>query len=87
MCLAIPGKLIEITNKLDDTFRLGRVSFGGILKEVNLALVPEAVPGQYVLVHVGAAISIVDEEEALKTFELIKQLGETDGLENNIDTT
>ena len=85
MCLAIPGKLIEITNKLDDTFRLGRVSFGGILKEVNLALVPEAVPGQYVLVYVGAAISVVDEEEALKTFELIKQLGETDGLENNID--
>ena len=83
MCLAIPGKLIEITNKLDDTFRLGKVSFGGIFKEVNLALVPEAVPGQYVLVHVGAAISVVDEEEALKTFELIKQLGETDGLENN----
>jgi hydrogenase expression/formation protein HypC len=80
MCLAIPGKLVEITAELDNTFRLGKVSFGGIMKEVNLALVPEAVPGDYVLVHVGAAISIVDEEEAKKTFELLEQLGETDEL-------
>ena len=78
MCLAIPGKLIEISQQLDETFRLGRVSFDGIIKEVNLALVPEAQPGQYVLVHVGAAISVVDEEEAIKTFELLKQLGEID---------
>ena len=83
MCLAIPGKLIEITNQLDETFRLGKVSFEGIIKEVNLALVPEATCGQYVLVHVGAAISVVDEAEALKTFELLKQLGETDELKNN----
>lgn len=81
MCLAIPGKLIEISAELDETFRLGKVSFEGIIKEVNLALVPEAQPGQYVLVHVGAAISVVDEEEAQKTFELLKQLGETDELE------
>jgi hydrogenase expression/formation protein HypC len=81
MCLAIPGKLIEISAELDETFRLGKVSFEGIIKEVNLALVPEAQPGQYVLVHVGAAISVVDEEEARKTFELLKQLGETDELD------
>ena len=81
MCLAIPGKLIEISAELDETFRLGKVSFEGIIKEVNLALVPEAQPGHYVLVHVGAAISVVDEEEAHKTFELLKQLGETDELE------
>ncbi len=80
MCLAIPGKLVEITAELDNTFRLGKVSFGGIMKDVNLALVPDAVPGDYVLVHVGAAISIVDEEEAKKTFELLEQLGETDEL-------
>lgn len=80
MCLAIPGKLIEITAQLDDTFRLGKVSFEGIIKEVNLAMVPEAQPGQYVLVHVGAAISVVDEEEAKKTFDLLKQLGETEEL-------
>ena len=80
MCLAIPGKLVEITDEMDNTFRLGKVSFGGIMKDVNLALVPDAVPGDYVLVHVGAAISIVDEEEAKKTFELLEQLGETDEL-------
>lgn len=76
MCLSIPGKLIEITAVLDDTFRTGKVSFDGILKEVSLTLVPEAKVGDYVMVHVGAAISTVDEEEAKKTFELLKQLGE-----------
>lgn len=81
MCLSIPGKLIEITAELDATFRIGKVDFEGIHKEVNLAMVPEAKIGDYVLVHVGAAISIVDEEEASKTFELIKQMGEMDDLE------
>jgi hydrogenase expression/formation protein HypC len=76
MCLSIPGKLIEITAVLDETFRTGKVSFDGILKEVSLTLVPEAKVGDYVMVHVGAAISTVDEEEANKTFELLKQLGE-----------
>ncbi len=76
MCLSIPGKLIEITAVLDETFRTGKVSFDGILKEVSMTLVPEARVGDYVMVHVGAAISTVDEEEAKKTFELLKQLGE-----------
>ena len=76
MCLSIPGKLIEITAELDETFRVGRVSFDGVVKEVSLTLVPEAKLNDYVLVHVGAAISVVDEEEAKKTFELLKQLGE-----------
>lgn len=80
MCLAIPGKLIEITAALDDTFRIGKVSFEGITKQVNLSLVPEAMPGQYVMVHVGAAISVIDEIEAKKTFDLLKQLGETEEL-------
>lgn len=82
MCLSIPGKLIEITAELDETFRIGKVDFDGIKKDVNLAMVPEANIGDYVLVHVGAAISIIDEEEAKKTFDLIKQLGEMDDLEN-----
>jgi hydrogenase expression/formation protein HypC len=82
MCLAIPGKVISITSQPDQTFRTAKISFGGILKEVNLALVPEAQPGDYVLVHVGVAISIVDEAEALKTFEYIRQLGELDELES-----
>lgn len=82
MCLSIPGKLVEITGELDETFRTGKVSFDGIFKEVSLTLVPEAQPGDYVLVHVGAAISVVDEKEAKETFEIIKQLGELDELES-----
>lgn len=78
MCLAIPGKIISITRQLDDTFRYAKVSFGGIMKEINLSMVPEANIGEYVLVHVGVAIGKVDEEEALKTFEYLKQMGEVD---------
>ncbi len=81
MCLSIPGKLIEITSELDATFRVGKVSFDGIIKEVSLTLVPEATIGDYVLVHVGAAISTIDEEEAKKTFELLKQLDELHDLD------
>lgn len=81
MCLSIPGKLIEITAALDDVFRIGKVDFEGIKKDVNLAMVPEAQVGDYVLVHVGAAISIVDEQEAKETFDLIKRMGDLDGLE------
>lgn len=80
MCLAIPGKLTSITAQLDETFRVGKVSFGGILKDVNLAMVPQANIGDYVLVHVGVAISVIDEAEAHKTFEYIKQIGELDDL-------
>ncbi len=83
MCLSIPGKLVAITSQLDETFRVGKVSFDGIIKEVSLTLVPEANIGDYVLVHVGAAISTIDEEEAIKTFDLLKQLGELNGLEDN----
>ncbi|MDX5584681.1 MAG: HypC/HybG/HupF family hydrogenase formation chaperone [Aureibaculum sp.] len=82
MCLSIPGKLIEITAQLDETFRTGRVSFDGVIKEVSLTLVPEAKVNDYVLVHVGAAISMIDEEEAKKTFDILKQLGEL----NDLDT-
>lgn len=78
MCLAIPGKLIAVTDELDQTFRKGKVSFGGITKEINLFMVPEARVGNYVLVHVGVAISTVDEEEAKKTFSYLEQMGEVD---------
>ena len=80
--MSIPGKLIEITSQLDDTFRMGKVSFDGVIKEVSLTLVPEAKVEDYVMVHVGAAISVVDEEEAQKTFSLLKQLGELNDLED-----
>jgi hydrogenase expression/formation protein HypC len=85
MCLAIPGKLIEITDQLDEIFRVGKVSFDGVIKQVSLTLVPEAKIGDYVMVHVGAAISIIDEEEAIKTFDLLKQLGELHELEIDED--
>jgi len=76
MCLAIPGRLEKVTIELDETFRIGNVSFEGIIKEVNLALVPEAKVCDYLLVHVGAAIGIIDEAEAKKTMEVLKQMGE-----------
>jgi hydrogenase expression/formation protein HypC len=82
MCLAIPGKIIAITEQLDETFRKGKVSFGGIMKEINLFMVPEAKIGDYVLVHVGVAINVVDEEEAKKTFDYLKQMGEVEELES-----
>jgi hydrogenase expression/formation protein HypC len=80
MCLAIPGKIISITNQSDHTFRQGKISFGGIMKEVNLCMVPEARVNDYVLVHVGVAISMIDEEEAKITFDYLKQIGEVDEL-------
>ena len=83
MCLAIPGKLLSITNQLDETFRFGKVSFSGITKEVNLCMVPEAKINDYVLVHVGVAISIVDEEEARVTFDYLKQMGEVEELNDH----
>ncbi|MFD1314715.1 HypC/HybG/HupF family hydrogenase formation chaperone [Namhaeicola litoreus] len=83
MCLSIPGKLVKITAELDETFRTGLVSFDGITKEISLTLVPEAKIGDYVMVHVGAAIAVVDEIEAKKTFDLLKQLGELHELETD----
>jgi hydrogenase expression/formation protein HypC len=78
MCLAIPGKIISITNfKTDNVFKEGKVLFGGIVRDVNLSMVPHAVVGDYVLVHVGVAISKIDEEEARKTFEYLQEMGET----------
>jgi hydrogenase expression/formation protein HypC len=81
MCLAIPGKLVSVEDSTDVLFKSGKVSFEGIIREVNLAAVPEAKVGQYVLVHVGMALNVLDEEEALKTLEYFKELGE---LENEL---
>ena len=75
MCLAIPGKLTSISG--DDLLtRMGKVDFGGVLKEVSLAYVPEAQVGDYVIVHVGFAISRVDEAEAHKVFEYLREMEE-----------
>jgi hydrogenase expression/formation protein HypC len=85
MCLAVPGKLIE-TSLISDN-RLGVVQFGGIKRSVFLDFVPEAQVGDYVLVHVGFAISRLDEEEARRTYELLEHIGmlETDDLELGAD--
>jgi hydrogenase expression/formation protein HypC len=86
MCLAVPGQLISIDESLQyeselptDALlqRMGKVSFGGIIKHVSLAYVPEAIIGDYVIVHVGFALSIVDPVEAQKTLEYLQQLQPT----------
>ena len=82
MCLAIPGKIKSIESQMDGLVRMAKVSFDGILKEASLELVPEAKEGDYVLIHVGIAISIVDEEEAKKTFEYLRQIGDLDELKS-----
>ena len=72
MCLAIPGKILDLEQ--DGENRLARVEFGGITRKVSLDLVPEAGVGDYVIVHVGFAISKLDEEEAHRTLELLEQM-------------
>ena len=76
MCLAIPGKIKSIEFQYGGAVRMASVSFGGITKEASLEMLPEANINDYVLVHVGVAISKVDEEEAQKTFKYLEELGE-----------
>jgi hydrogenase expression/formation protein HypC len=79
MCLAVPGKIVSINDSTgDELMRTGRVNFGGIIKEVNLAYTPEAKVDDYVIVHVGFALNTVDESEAMKVFEYLKEI---DGLD------
>lgn len=80
MCLAVPGKITSISGE-EPLSRIGKIDFGGILKEASLAYVPEAQVGDYVIVHVGFAISRVDEEEAQKVFEYLREMEELAELE------
>jgi hydrogenase expression/formation protein HypC len=82
MCLAVPGKIVAIAGE-DPLLRSGKVSFGGIVKQVNLAYVPEAQPGDYVLVHVGFAIGKLDEAEAGRVFSYLKEMGALAELEES----
>ena len=75
MCLAIPGRILEVTGA-DTLTRMGRVDFSGVVKEVCLAYVPEADVGDYVIVHAGFALNAVDEEEARKTLETLAAIDE-----------
>ncbi len=79
MCLAIPGRVIEQFER--QGMRMARVQFGGIVREACLEYVPDAQIGQYVLVHVGFAISVVDEEEARRTYELLEQMDQLSELD------
>ncbi len=74
MCLGIPGKITEIYEK--DSLKMAKIDFGGIVKEACLAYTPEAKVGNYALIHVGFAISLMDEEEAQATLKLIKEVSE-----------
>ena len=76
MCLGVPGQITEIWTAAETDLLMGRVDFGGIGKEVCLAFEPEAQVGDYVMVHVGFAISRIDEEEAQQTLALLSQMGE-----------
>lgn len=72
MCLGVPGRIVDVDTS--EVVRLGRVSFDGVVRRVCLEYVPEAVPGDYVLVHVGFALQRIDEEEAKRVFELLEEL-------------
>ncbi len=83
MCLAVPGRILSIEGD-DPVLRAGRVDFAGIVKRVNLAYVPEAAVGDYVLVHVGFAISTVDEAEARQVFAYLKEMGDLAEIEPEV---
>jgi len=79
MCLAVPGKVICVEGT-ESLTRMGKIDFGGVLKAVSLAYVPEASLGDYVIVHAGFALSRLDPEEAEKVFEYLRQMDELDEL-------
>ncbi len=72
MCLGVPGKIVEVYER--EGLKMGKVDFGGIMKEVCLAYVPEAQVGDYTLIHVGFALNIIDEQEALETLSLLREI-------------
>ncbi|HEX5221583.1 MAG TPA: HypC/HybG/HupF family hydrogenase formation chaperone [Verrucomicrobiae bacterium] len=84
MCLAIPGKVESISGD-DPITRMGRVNFGGVIKEASLAYVPEVKVGDYVIVHVGFALSKVDEGEAHKVFEYLQRMEELEELKDEVE--
>ncbi|MEW5976972.1 MAG: HypC/HybG/HupF family hydrogenase formation chaperone [Acidobacteriota bacterium] len=79
MCLAVPGKVVEIEEAGE--MRMGRASFGGVVKQVCLAYLPDVQVGDYVMVHVGFALSKVDEQEAARTYRLLEELNQLSELE------
>jgi hydrogenase expression/formation protein HypC len=82
MCLAVPGKILSMSGD-EPLERMGRVSFGGIVKEVSLAYTPEVDVGDYVIVHVGFAISRLDEAEAHRVFDYLREIDELKEIEES----
>lgn len=83
MCLAVPGKIVSILEEKNLGLRRGKVDFGGIRKEVCLDYTPEACVGDYVLVHVGFALTVVDEQEAHRVFEALRKLDQLEELKES----
>ena len=84
MCLAIPGRVIDIGPAVDPLLRMAKVDFAGITKDISLSLTPEARLGDYVLVHVGFALTVLSEEEALKTVEFLRTIAGPDELQREL---
>ena len=78
MCIAVPGQIKSIDGN-DPLMRSARVDFNGVIREINLALLPEARAGNWVLVHAGVAIGLIDEDEAARTIEAIRNISELNG--------
>jgi len=79
MCLAVPGKILEIYEA--NGLQMGRIDFGGVVREACLAYIPEARVGDYTIIHVGFALNLIDEEEALSTLALLGQISDQDPIE------
>ena len=87
MCLAIPGRIISIEPDSEPHRRMGKVEFGGVKKNINLAFVPDAKPDEYVLVHVGFALQTIDEKEAGELLDFLREMEELDELTANSETS
>lgn len=85
MCLAVPGQIVDIAGE-DPLLRMGRVRFGGITKEISLVYTPEANAGDYVLVHVGFALSVIDEIEARRVLKYLDEIDELAEIEETAET-
>lgn len=83
MCLAIPGKILEIYDR--EGLKMGKIQFGGMARNICLAYIPDAKVGDYALVHVGFAISKIDEEEAARTYNLLEEMGELAELRGELE--
>ena len=84
MCLAIPGRIVRIEASVDPSLRMARVDFAGITKAISLVLTPEAEPGDYVLVHVGFALTVISEDEAVKTRAFLETVASADDLRQEL---